>query len=101
MKRLTQTVLITVAAASIAATSPTATLARGGNPMDGVAEQLGLKPAQLKSCLGEPPAQGARPSEAAQAAMIDCLIGQNSSLTADQINAAMTAMRDAPPPPKR
>lgn len=74
---------------------------RGPNPMDGVAEALNLEPEQLRGCLGEPPARGTRPTDADRAALVQCLTGQNSSLTADKIDAAMEAMRDAPPPPPR
>jgi hypothetical protein len=98
MKPLVKTFLTTMTAVSFAAVTTSATLAQRANPMDGVAEQLGLEPAQFQSCLGEPPARGTRPSEADHTALIECLIGQNGSLTADQINAAMGAMRDAPPP---
>ena len=96
MKLLARTLLTTVTALSFATS---AALAQGANPMDGVAAQLGLEAAQLQSCLGEPPARGAQPSDSDRAALIQCLIGQNASLTADRIDAAMGAMRDAPPPP--
>lgn len=87
---------------------------RGPNPMDGVADALNLKPEQLHECLGEPPAPGprpldapearpsdapeARPSDSDRAALISCLQGKNSALTADQIDAAMHAMHDPRPP---
>lgn len=90
----------TATALSVVVITTSAARAQGADPMGGVAEQLGLEAAQLQSCLGKPPAQGARPSEADHAALIECLIGQNALLTADQIDAAMGAMRDAPPPPK-
>jgi hypothetical protein len=54
----------------------------------------------LKSCLSEPPALGKKPSEAEHAALIKCLKAQNSSLTGDQIDAAMGQMRNGPPPKK-
>ncbi|MEM5475448.1 hypothetical protein [Pacificibacter sp. AS14] len=80
---------------------------RGPNPMDGVADALNLKPEQLHECLGEPPAPPgprpldapeARPSDSDRAALISCLQGKNSALTADQIDAAMHAMHDPRPP---
>lgn len=73
----------------------------GPNPMDDVAEALSLEPEQLRGCLGEPPAPGTQPSDSDRAAMITCLQGQNASLTADQIDAAMQAMHDARPPKPR
>ncbi|MDB2369283.1 hypothetical protein N9V68_01705 [Octadecabacter sp.] len=93
--------LVALFAASSATPAYAQEQQRGPNPMDGVAEALNLEPEQLRGCLGEPPARGTQPSESDHAALIQCLTGQNASLTANQIDAAMEAMRDAPPPPPR
>lgn len=95
---LTVLTLVALFAAS-SVTQAFAQQEKGPNPMDGVAEALNLTPEQLRGCLGEPPAPGARPSDSDHAALIQCLIGQNASLTAGQIDAAMEAMRDARPRP--
>ena len=101
MKILPKILLVNVIVLSFAAVTTTAAVAQRANPMDGVAEQLGLEPAQLQSCLGEPPAPGTRPSEADRTALIACLTGQDGSLTAEKIDAVMGAMRPPPPPPKQ
>lgn len=91
-------VLILVAVFAVAATTR-AHAQQGPNPMDGVAETLNLEPAQLRGCMGEPPEPGSQPSERERDALIECLIGQNPALSADQINEAMGAMRNGAPPP--
>ena len=55
-KVLPKIFLVNVIVLSFAAVTTSAAVAQRANPMDGVAEQLGLEPAQLQSCLGEPPA---------------------------------------------
>ena len=73
---------------------------QGPNPMDAVASELGLTASQMQSCLGPRPEPGTEPSEADRAALVDCLIVQNPSLTPEKIDAAMEQMRKAAPPPR-
>lgn len=71
---------------------------QGPNPMDAVAEALDLTPSQMQSCMGPRPEPGTEPSQADRAALVDCLMVQNPSLTPALIDAAMEQMRKAPPP---
>ena len=97
-KVLPMTFIAVFTAFVFAAVTTSSAIAQGANPIDAVARALDLEPSQLQSCLGEPPARGTQPSEADHAALVDCLLVQNPSLTVDQINAAIGQMRNGPPP---
>lgn len=101
MKRYGHFIAVIATAMSFTAAMSTPTLAQNANPLEAVATELGLEFGQLMACLPDTPQKpGQQPSEEEHAAFIGCVQAQSPSLTAEQIDGAMEALRKMPPPPK-